>query len=295
MTNRQWYSTWAAQVDQYLDQHLPAESGSSSVLPAAMRYAVFSGGKRLRPVLTLASCEAAGGKPEDALPAAAALELVHTYSLVHDDLPAMDDDQMRRGRPTVHIAYDEAIAILAGDALLTLAFEWLTDDLVCRCGAERSVRVAAGIARGAGPAGLIAGQVQDLAAEGREIDGPTLKSIHRAKTGALFAACARTGGLVAGGGDADLKALAEYGYSFGLAFQIMDDVLDVTGDARLTGRPAGRDQDRLKATFPALYGLDSAREQARGLIEHCVRVLEPLAGRNQRLIELARFTESRQY
>lgn len=274
-----WFTGLAEKTDAYLDRRLPSAAAEPAVLHEAMRYAVFSGGKRLRPVLVLASSAALGGSPEKALPAAGAVELIHTYSLVHDDLPAMDDDDYRRGRPTVHKVFGEAVAILAGDALLTMAFELISDDLARSSGAGAAAAVGRELAVAAGSTKLIGGQVVDLLSEGMdpaEIDGAHLENIHRAKTGALFTAAVRTGAIIAEARPDELRALTSYAGDLGLAFQIADDILDVVGDAAETGRPAGRDEARGKVTFPALFGLEEARRLARRHAEKAIDALKPL-------------------
>lgn len=282
------YAELAARVEAYLDAVLPPAEAPPEPLPEAMRYAVLGGGKRLRPVLLLLACEAAGGDPEAALPAAAAVELVHAYSLVHDDLPAMDDDDLRRGRPTVHVVYGEALAILVGDALLTLAFELLARELPRRCPPEVALAVAAELARAAGHAGLIAGQVEDLAAAG-VVDGPRpqglegLERVHRAKTGALFRFCARAGALIAGAGPEAREALDRFAGEFGLAFQIADDVLD-----------AGAGGEGEPASYARLLGVEEARRRAREAAERAVAALAPLGPRAEPLRALARFAAERE-
>ncbi|MFO7245567.1 MAG: polyprenyl synthetase family protein [Thermaerobacter sp.] len=286
------YEAYRRRVEDGLERLLPAASRWPEPIHEAMRYAVFSGGKRLRPVLTLAACELAGGSVEAALPAACAVELVHTYSLVHDDLPAMDDDDMRRGRPTVHVAYDEATAILAGDALLTLAFTVLADPDGPLTPAV-ALRIAFELGTAAGTAGLIAGQVADLAAEGAAVDGRELERIHRHKTGALFRACARIGAIAAGAGPADVERLSRFADEFGLAFQITDDILDVVGDEAATGRPAGSDERRGKTTFASLYGVETARRLAVEAAQRAAAELEPFGARAGFLRDLAFFAVSR--
>ncbi|HLS88042.1 MAG TPA: farnesyl diphosphate synthase [Sphingobacteriaceae bacterium] len=295
LTERLWYKRTVAAVDEYLRERLAADHGVPASLAEAMRYAVFGPGKRMRPVLVMAACEAAGGDPRTALPAAAAVELIHTYSLVHDDLPAMDDDDLRRGRPTVHVVYGEATAILVGDALLTLAFDLVAGQLPALCGAQTTVDVTAELAQAAGWRGLIAGQVEDLAAEGRQIDGPALERIHRAKTGALFTACARIGGIIAQADPQKLGALTTYGEAFGLAFQIIDDVLDEVGDAARMGRPRGRDRDRGKATFTSIHGLAAARERAAALVDQALGALSPFGAAGRALAELVHFVAARDH
>lgn len=253
----------AARVDTALECYLPRADNYPGTIHEAMRYSIFAGGKRLRPVLTLAAAEAVGGESELLMPAACAMELIHTYSLIHDDLPAMDNDDYRRGKPTSHKEYGEAIAILAGDALLTLAFELLAR--VADGGVvppERVVRVVAEVARGAGTKGLIGGQVVDTLSAGDVSDPATLEYIHRHKTGALYQVAVRSGAILAGAGEKQLAALTTYAEHLGLAFQIVDDILDVVGDAGKIGKPVGSDEKNSKVTYPALFGLPAARDKA---------------------------------
>lgn len=280
-----WYDRRAARVEAYLDRILPPADEPPADLHEAMRYAVLGGGKRLRPVLLMTACEAVGGDPEAALPAAAAVELVHAYSLVHDDLPSMDDDAFRRGRPTVHVLYGEALAILVGDALLTLAFELIARELPARCGTEAALWVAAELGRAAGSRGLIAGQVGDLALAGRDVAPEELERVHAAKTGALFGFCLRAGGRIGGASEAELEALDRYARAFGLAFQIVDDVLDAAQDA---GSQAG------KATYATLLGVEEAMRRAREAAQAAQAAVAPLGDRARRLQELARFVVRRQ-
>jgi geranylgeranyl diphosphate synthase type II len=290
-----WYRAWAEQVDAYLDRVLPPEDADPAVLHEAMRYAVFGGGKRLRPVLVLASCEAAGGEAEAALPVAAAVELVHAYSLVHDDLPAMDDDDFRRGRPTVHRVYGEALAILAGDALLTRAFELLARELPGRCPTERVLAVMTELGRAAGSTALIAGQVEDLAAAVHPPDLAQLERIHLRKTGALFAFAARAGGMVAGADPLRLEALERFARSLGLAFQITDDVLDAVRDAAAGRFLPDRGGDPGRATYATLLDPEEARRRARRAVEQACAALAPLGERAARLRILAEFAAQRDH
>jgi len=255
-----------AEVDRALEALLPLPSGPAARLAETMRYAVFSGGKRLRPVLALAACEAFGGGPGDVIDPAAALELVHTYSLVHDDLPAMDDDDLRRGRPTAHKAFGEAEAILAGDALLTLAFEILATRPVGDETAGRRASAVALIARRAGWSGMVGGQLGDLEATRRPPAEAPIEWIHRHKTGALLSASVELGALHAGASPEDCAAMSRYGDALGLAFQIADDVLDRTASAAALGKTPGKDEKSGKATYPALLGVDASRREADRLI-----------------------------
>ncbi len=277
-------------VDDALGRFVPAVApGSKSECPPrlaeAMRYSLLGGGKRLRPVLCLLAAEACGGDSEMAIPAACALEMVHTYSLIHDDLPSMDDDDLRRGRPTCHKAFDEATAILAGDGLLTLAFE-----IVARHTrpADAAVACVLALAEGSGPIGMVAGQMADLEAEGR--DDPSieaLEAIHRRKTGALLRASLKMGGIVAGADEAVLQALVEYGHAVGLAFQIIDDLLDVEGDEVKLGKRVNKDSGLGKWTYPGLLGVAGSRARAKSLAEEAVAALAPLGDRGTTLRSLA--------
>ncbi len=286
---RAFMESAARRVDERLREALALADRGPARLAEAMRYSVFAGGKRLRPALALAACRAAGGAEDAALPFAAALELVHAYSLIHDDLPSMDDDDLRRGRPTSHKVFGEATAILAGDALHTLAFEVVLAGTPLPALARS---LALELARAAGCEGMVGGQVEDLAAGGAEPDAERIHRIHRGKTAALTRAACR-GGAMAGGGDAALvDAFDRYGTSLGLAFQVVDDVLDVTGTAESLGKTPGKDRSREKMTFVALEGVDGAMRRADGEIR---RALEAVRGLEERpLLEaLARFVTAR--
>ena len=267
-------------VDVALERYLLEEGAPEALCPPrlaqAMRYSVMAGGKRLRPVLCLMAAEACGGHSEHALPAACALEMIHTYSLIHDDLPAMDDDDLRRGRPTCHKAFDEATAILAGDGLLTLAFEVIARHVRPAEAAIGCVRV---LAEASGPEGMVGGQMADLQAEGRT-DGTleALEAIHRRKTGALLRASLRMGGVVTGASEIELEALDGYGKAVGLAFQIVDDLLDVEGDEAKMGKRVGKDSGLGKWTYPAFLGIEGSRRRARQLADEAAESLAPLSG-----------------
>ena len=282
-------------VDEALERWLPPQEDDLPKIHEAMRYSVFAGGKRLRPILALLACEAVGGNPEDAAPAAAALEMVHTYSLIHDDLPAMDDDDYRRGRRTCHRVYGEAIAILAGDALLTQAFHVLADAGATRLAPADRLRIIAEIAEAAGSRGMVGGQVMDILAEGHEIDCPTLASLHARKTGALIRASVRVGGIAGGAVAEQLQALTRYAERVGLAFQIVDDILDIEGVTAEMGKTAGSDLRRKKATYPAVLGLEESRRQAARLLEEAKEALRPLGEKGGLLAELADFVGRRRY
>ncbi len=286
----------AALVDRALDELLPTEDTYPPVIHQAMRYSLFAGGKRLRPVLTLAAAETVGGDPGRVLPAACALELIHTYSLIHDDLPAMDNDDFRRGKPTCHRVYGEAVAILAGDALLTHAFVLLAKNAQNQLApAERVVQVIEEVAAAAGTLGLIGGQVVDTVAADTPVDAATLEYIHRHKTGALYRVAVRAGAILAGATESQLQPLTTYAENLGLAFQIQDDILDVEGDPARLGKPVGSDARNKKATYPALFGLDAARAKAREAVAAALAALEPFDERADFLRELARFVIARDF
>jgi geranylgeranyl pyrophosphate synthase len=259
---RERLSQYRELVDARLDRLIPEETSEPENIHSAIRWSLFAGGKRFRPSLLLATGEEFGASKEVLLDTACALELIHTYSLIHDDLPSMDDDDLRRGRPTCHIRFGEATAILAGDALQTLAFQTIALDEKLSSGVR--VRLVSEIARAsATPHGMVAGQACDLAAESREVSGDELERIHRLKTGALIAASARSGAIIAGVSVAELEAVTRYSVALGLLFQITDDLLDVTATAEDLGKTPGKDARSSKATYPALYGLDATRERAQ--------------------------------
>lgn len=265
-----------ARIDAALDRFLPKESELPHSVHKAMRYSVFAGGKRVRPILMLAACQAVGGDTERAIPAACAMEMIHTYSLIHDDLPAMDDDDFRRGNPTNHKVFGEAIAILAGDALLTEAFK-LTSDPRFASGCDAAARLAVihEIATCAGSYGMVGGQVVDMESEGRPgIDLPTVQYIHTHKTGALIKASVVAGALLGSAGEEALRAITRYGEAAGLAFQIADDILDIEGTTEEIGKDAGSDEARGKATYPAVIGLAAAKEEAQSMMDEAMRALE---------------------
>lgn len=294
MNLKEYLSDRSARVDQALEKWLPSGELMPWSLHQSMRYSVFAGGKRLRPILMIAACEAVGGSAENVLHAACALEMIHTYSLVRDDLPAMDDDDFRRGRPTNHKVYGEATAILAGDALLTEAFRLLADAKAnSGIPAENALRVIEILARYAGSQGMVGGQVVDMESEGKDIDFPTLEYIHTHKTGALILASVQVGVVLGGGDEVQFEALTRFGGAAGLAFQIADDILDVVGEQSELGKDVGSDQERGKATYPALLGVSEARERASELCEIAVGALSPLGDKAVTLQELARYMVDR--
>jgi len=280
-------------VEAALDARFPLDPAHPHRLIEAVRYSLLGGGKRLRPILALAACEAVGGDVDAVMPLACALEMIHTYSLVHDDLPSMDDDALRRGRPTLHIAFDEGLAVLAGDALLTEAFAVLMRAAEHARPAAPALQAAREIAEAAGLRGMVGGQAADLAAEGQEADLPLVEFIHVRKTGALLLAAVRAGGLVGGADDGQLRGLTRYGECLGLAFQIADDILDVEASSVRTGKTVGRDDQRRKATFPGVLGMAAAKERACELRDQAVDALNGLSAAADPLRALVRFVVGR--
>jgi geranylgeranyl diphosphate synthase type II len=280
-------------IDQALASLLPPAEVWPPRLHEAMRYAVFGGGKRVRPILARAACRAASGDPETALEAACALELVHTYSLIHDDLPALDDDTLRRGRPTVHVAYDEPLAILAGDALLTEAFAVLARFPAGEAFAACRARACLLVAEAIGSRGMVGGQVEDLEATGGLADAARLDRIHRAKTGALIGAAVELGALLAGADDPRRRTFAAFGQHLGVLFQIADDILDVTGSAASLGKSPGKDAAAGKLTYPRVFGLEKARREMDVLAASVGREAEELEGRGGPLRALVSYIARR--
>ncbi len=281
-------------INQALTRFVPRLSGPAARLTEAMHYSLFAGGKRLRPILVLAGAEAVGGEPEPLLPVACALECIHTYSLIHDDLPAMDDDDLRRGKPTCHKAFDEATAILAGDGLLTHAFRLLThEELEERFPAARILAVIRLISEAAGLFGMVAGQMADLLAEGKKVSPEELFFIHRHKTAALIRASVLAGAMLWGATEESLENLSQYGWKIGHAFQIVDDILDLTGDEKTLGKPVGSDLEKKKATYPALFGLEGARKEAKKLLNEALKALSPFGTEATPLRDIAYYVLER--
>jgi geranylgeranyl diphosphate synthase type II len=280
-------------VDRALDRWLPAETVEPLSIHKAMRYSVFAGGKRIRPILAIASAHAISQVAAGVENAASTLEMIHTYSLIHDDLPAMDNDDLRRGRPTCHKVFGDAMAILAGDALCTLAFEVMAR--LPFIDADRKVRLAQELGRASGTVGgMIGGQVHDIEGERQQPTASLLEKIHRAKTGALLRASVRIGAIYAGATDAELSALTAFGEHVGLAFQIVDDILDVEQTSETLGKTAGKDQAQQKITFPAVYGLDRSREMAEEERLAAHFALQRFEDRAERLRQLADLIVKRQ-
>ena len=277
-------------VEDALDVSLSPEK--PEILRESMRYSLLAGGKRIRPILCLASCSLAGGDPNFAVPTAVAIEMIHTMSLIHDDLPSMDNDDLRRGRPTNHKVYGDAIAILAGDALLTRAFEMVSLRSP-GVSPERLLNVVGELSLVAGAPGLVGGQVVDLECEGKEVDLETLEYIHLHKTGALLKACVRTGAMIAGADTKMLDALTKYASGIGLAFQIIDDILDVTSNSETLGKTAGKDLLADKTTYPKLLGLEESKRRALTLVKKAKEAIMPWGKDANCLIALADFITNR--
>ncbi len=278
-------------VNDALDGFLPAARMKPATIHKAMRYSLFAGGKRMRPILTLAAAEACGGKADAAMPLACAVECIHTYSLIHDDLPAMDNDDFRRGKPTNHKVFGEGIAVLAGDALLTQAFEIAAQ---CKGWSRYSHQdVVREIAVTSGSLQLIAGQVADIEGEGKKTSAQQLKYIHERKTSALLTCSVRLGGMSANCTPGQLKALTDFGYNVGLAFQIIDDILDVTQTSEKLGKTAGKDEAVQKATYPSIIGLDKSRKKAGELTEKSFAALKTFKGKAVALEALAEYLLNR--
>ena len=286
---------YQSRVEQAITSRLDARQGISPILQRAMQYSVLNGGKRLRPTLVYLSCELMGGRVEQADAAACAIEAIHSYSLVHDDLPAMDNDELRRGKPTCHIQFDEATAILAGDALLTWAFELLSTPDKHQT-SDQKLRMIQILARASGDLGMIDGQSFDLSSVGETIDLDQLKAMHAAKTGALIKSSLTLGALSSGSTeDTELHHLSAYADALGLAFQIQDDILDIEGTTEVLGKPQGSDIERHKPTYPSLIGLSASRAWLQTLHEEAVKALEPFGERAAPLIALANFVITRDH
>ena len=290
---REYLTSRRALIDSQLDRLIPKEDLEPTVVHGAIRWSVFAGGKRFRPTLLLATGQTFGASTDDLLRMACALEMIHTYSLIHDDLPSMDNDELRRGRPTCHVKFGEATAILAGDALQALAFQTIAEDE--RLAPALRVRVISEIARAAGtPAGMVAGQAHDLAAESKDVDGPELERIHHHKTGALIRAAARCGAIAAGANASELEAVTEYAVNLGLLFQITDDLLDVTATAEELGKTPGKDARSRKATYPGLYGIEATHAQLEVVHHAACSALERIDRPTQLLRSIAGFILQRQ-
>ena len=280
-------------IEQALEQWLPVQSARPRLLPEAMRYAVLNGGKRLRPILCIAAAEAVGGTMQQVLPTACALELIHAFSLVHDDLPALDNDTLRRGKPTCHVQFGEAMAILAGDALFAHAFSLIALQ-ANHSPPERVVRVLSLIADAVGTDGMVGGQVEDMLSEGELISSDALAYIHSHKTGALIRAAVLSGAILGGASAEAERALDAYSRALGLAFQIVDDILNETGDPARLGKATGTDRARQKATYPRLYGLEASRARAQQELQNALDALTPFGAEADPLRWLAHYVVERE-
>ncbi|MBF0400170.1 MAG: polyprenyl synthetase family protein [Magnetococcales bacterium] len=289
-----YLSSRKALVEEALEALCPWEQAPASRLTAAMRHSLMDGGKRLRPILVLACAEALGNPPTPYLPFACAMECIHTYSLIHDDLPAMDNDDLRRGRPTCHKQFDEATAILAGDALLTLAFEWAAQP-IAGVEPQESLALIQLLAQGAGMRGMVGGQMLDMLSEKKQISMEELQLVHACKTGALIQVACVAGARLGGATVEQRQNLAEYGAAIGLAFQIIDDILDETGDSQLLGKATGQDRQSLKATYPRLLGLAGSWQEAERQVTRAIAALEPFSNQADPLRQLARFILTRKH
>jgi len=280
-------------IDAELDRLIPKETEEPDRLHSAIRWSLFAGGKRFRPALVLATGQTFGAPNEKLLRTACAFEMIHTYSLIHDDLPSMDDDDLRRGRPTCHVKFDEATAILSGDALQSLAFRTMTEDETLS--AQVRIQLISELSRAAGtPLGMVAGQALDLAAESREVNSEELERIHHEKTGALICAAARCGAVIGGANEAELAAVTDYGINLGLLFQITDDLLDVTATAEGLGKTPGKDERSRKATFPSRYGVEVTRKTLSAVHRVTCDALERLNRPTELLQSIADFILERQ-
>ena len=293
MTDLKLYLSQQRQrIEAALDRLLPSADAPPQTLHQSIRYSALAPGKRLRPTLTLAAAEALGVDSDIVLPAACALECIHVFSLIHDDLPCMDNDDYRRGRLTNHKVYGDAIALLAGDALLALAFQWIAENAAL-VPASRVLPTLKLVAEASGAGGMVGGQVADMESQGNDFSADTLRYIHANKTGALLTASVLSGAILAGGTDAQIAALRAYGEHIGLAFQIADDILDITGDQDKLGKPIGSDEERDKATYPKLYGLDESRRRAHAEVDAALQTLAAFDAKAEPLRALARYIVER--
>jgi geranylgeranyl diphosphate synthase type II len=297
MDIKQYIDIKRKQVDTALEKYLLEEQGTLAEHIKAMRYSLFAGGKRVRPILCIAAAESlkdfSNDFPEALMLAACALECIHTYSLIHDDLPAMDDDDLRRGKPTNHMVFGEAYAILAGDSLLTYAFDLLTRNALETISANERLTIISLISKAVGPEGMVGGQFLDLEHEGKETHYDMLREIHSRKTGALITASVQTGAVLGGSTPKQFQALGKYGNKIGLAFQIVDDLLNVEGTEEQLGKAAGSDAERNKATYPALFGVDETKKKAREAVDESLAALDAFDERADMLRELAKYIVTR--
>ena len=280
-------------IETLLKDYMPKEEGYQQTIMKAMNYSLEAGGKRLRPILTLESCKIVGGKEEDAIPFAMAIEMIHTYSLIHDDLPALDNDDLRRGKPTNHKVFGEAMATLAGDALLNYAYEIMLSSSINKKDSHKYLKAIYEIASHAGIYGMIGGQVVDVESENKIIDKEKLDFIHLNKTAAMIVGCMRAGAIIGGATEEQLDRITKYGKNIGLSFQIVDDILDITGDEEKLGKPIGSDIENHKSTYPSLVGLEKSRQIARQLVQEGKYSIEGLSTETDFLNQLGDYIISR--
>ena len=280
-------------IETLLNEYMPKEEGYQQTIMKAMNYSLKAGGKRLRPILTLESCKIVGGREEDVIPFAMAIEMIHTYSLIHDDLPALDNDDLRRGKPTNHKVFGDGMATLAGDALLNYAFEIMLSSSIDKKDPNKYLKAINEIAKHAGIYGMIGGQVVDVESENKIIDKDKLDFIHLNKTAAMIIGCMRAGAIIGGASDEELEKVTKYGENIGLSFQIVDDILDITGEEVKLGKPIGSDIENHKSTYPSLLGLEKSREIARQLIEEAKSSIDGLSSEIDFLNQLGDYIISR--
>ncbi len=282
-------------VEILLNEYMPKEEGYQKTIFEAMNYSLSAGGKRLRPILTLEACKLVGGNEKDAIPFAAAIEMIHTYSLIHDDLPALDNDDLRRGRKTNHKVYGEAMAILAGDGLLNYAYEIMLKESIRKDDSNKYLKAINEIAKASGIYGMIGGQVVDIESEGKSISMDKLDFIHMNKTAAIIIGCMRAGAIIGGASEIQLENITKYAKNIGLSFQIVDDILDVVGDEAKLGKKVGSDIDNEKSTYPSLIGLDKSKEIAKNLIEEAKLSISNIDKDREFLNSLADYIVDREY
>lgn len=285
----------ASFVEKVLKEYMPKEEGYQKTVIEAMNYSLSAGGKRLRPILTLEACKIVGGNEDEAIPFAIAIEMIHTYSLIHDDLPALDNDDLRRGRPTNHKVYGEAMGILAGDALLNYAFEVMLAGSINKENPEKYLKAINEIAKGAGIYGMIGGQVVDVESENKQIEKEKLDYIHMNKTAAMMVGCMRAGATIGGANSEQMEEITKYAKNIGLSFQIVDDILDIVGDEAKLGKKVGSDIENHKSTYPSLSGLDKSKEIAHNLIDEAKKSIEKLSDDVDFLKGLAEYIIDREY
>ena len=295
MAFKEELKTKSIYIEEVLNKYMPKEEGYQETIFKAMNYSLKAGGKRLRPILTLEAAKIVGGDQKNAIPFCVAIEMIHTYSLIHDDLPALDNDDLRRGKPTNHKVFGAAMATLAGDALLNYAFEIMLKESIDTDNPNLKLKAIYEIARGAGIYGMIGGQVVDVESENKSIEMEKLNFIHRNKTAAMIVGFMRAGATVAGATEEDLEYITKYAKNIGLAFQIVDDILDIVGDEKILGKPIGSDIENHKSTYPALVGLDKSREIAKNLIEEAKDSISKLSGDSTFLKDLADYIISRDH